>query len=165
MNKMYKIWILLTLFSMTLFSTAGCVEKKAAPSPAPTPVPTTPIPAKPEPTPAAPSWKGSVTETDLVKVVNFLMNNKGKEIKLGGKKHTITGKEKLDIEITVLQCCDEGKFRKYVSTLGIVKDVKFPTFHATVPADAIQELDKNGEVTEIMFAPEVKDFWMKAIKK
>lgn len=141
--KMYKTWILIILLGMALSSPTGYVKAEEK----------------------GKSWKGSVTETDLVAVVNFLMDNKGKEIKLGGKKHTITGKEELDIEITVLLCCDEKAFLKYLSTFGIVKDVKFPTFYATLPAGAIKELDKHGEVTEVKFAPKVKDFWMNAIKK
>jgi hypothetical protein len=140
---MYKHWILIVMLVTALFTSSGYTETEKK----------------------GKSWKGSVTEADLVAVVNFLMDNKGKEIKLAGKKHTITGKEELDVEITVLQCCDEREFRKYISTFGIVKDVKFPTFHATVLADAIQELDKSGEITEIKFAAEVKDFWMKVIKK
>jgi len=136
---MYKAWMLTILLSVSLFSASGYTEE-----------------GKP--------WKGAVTKEDLVVVVNFLMNNKGKEIELAGKKHAITGKEKLDVVITILPCCDEKAFRKYVSTYGVVKSVKFPMFYATVPADAIQELDKHGEITTINFEPEKRDFWMKVIK-
>ncbi|MCG2708718.1 MAG: cytochrome c [Thermodesulfovibrionales bacterium] len=109
--------------------------------------------------------KWETTNPDLVTAVNYLINNKGKEIKLAGKKHTITGKEGLDVEITVLDCCDEESFRKYISTLGVVKDVKFPTFHATLPADAIPKIDKQGEVTGIKFEPKARELWMNAIKQ
>ncbi|MBU2445580.1 MAG: hypothetical protein KJ666_08415 [Bacteroidetes bacterium] len=136
--KMLRTCILIIL-SILLFSTFGFTEQ-----------------GKP--------WKGAVTEADLVKVVNFLINNKGKEIKLDGKKHTIKGKEELDVEITVLSCCDEQEFRKYIHVFGKVKDVKFPTFHARIPADKIPQIDKNGEVTEINFTPEAHDFWMNALK-
>jgi len=129
------------LLSLTLFSSSGYAEEKDK------------------------SWKGAVSEADLVKVVNFLMNNKGKEIKLDEKKHTITGKEELNIQITILPCCNENMFRKYISTFGVVKDVKFPTFYAIVSADAIQELDKNGEIVEIKFEPEKRDLWIKAIQQ
>ena len=138
---MYKTWILIIFLSMTLFSSSGYAEEKGK------------------------SWKGAVSEADLVKVVNFLMNNKGKEIKLDEKKHTITGKEELNIQITILPCCNENMFRKYISTFGVVKDVKFPTFYAIVSADAIQELDKNGEIVEIKFAPKARDLWIKAIQQ
>lgn len=43
-------------------------------------------------------------------MVNFLINNKDKEIELAGEKHTITGKEKLDVVINVLSCCEEREF-------------------------------------------------------
>ena len=138
---MYNIWSLIILLGLSLFSTTGYAIEKGK------------------------SWKGVVTEGDLVKVVNFLTNNKDKEIELDGKKHTITGKEKLSIQITVLPCCDANLFRKYISTFGVVKDVKFPTFYATVSADAIQELDKNGEIVEIKFAPKARDLWINAIQQ
>lgn len=140
---MYKIWILIILFGMTLFSSSGYTEAKEK----------------------GKLWKGAVTEKDLVVVVNFLINNKGKEVNLAGKRHTITGKEELDVVITVPPCCDEGEFRKYISGFGEVRDVKFPTFYVTVPADKIPELDKNMEVTNIKFEPKAHDFWMKAIKQ
>lgn len=141
---MYKKRILIILLCMALFSTAGYAEEKGK------------------------SWKGSVTEADLVVVVNFLMNNKGKEIKLDGKKHTITGKEQLDIVASVLGCCSEEEFRdaiKEVSTYGKIKNSEFPTIHASVPADAIPEIDKKGKVFDIRFEPEARDFWMKVIKQ
>lgn len=140
---MYKTWILIILLGMALSSTAGYAEAKEK----------------------GKSWKGSVTEANLVTVVNFLINNKGKEIKLDGKKHTTTGKERLDVVINILSCCDKESFAKFISVFGEVKDVKFPSFHASVPADAIPEIDENGEVTEIKFEPAEHDLWMKAIKQ
>ena len=140
---MYKTWILIILLSMALFSTAGYAEAKEK----------------------GKSWKGSITEADLVVVVNFLINNKGKKIELDGKKHTITGKERLDVVINILSCCDKESFAKYISIFGEVKDIKFPSFHASVSADAIPEIDENGEVTEIKFEPAEYDFWMKAIQQ
>lgn len=110
-------------------------------------------------------WKGNVTEAGLVAVVNFLTNNKGKEIKLAGKKHGITGKEELDIEITVLLCCDEEAERKYFSKFGVIKDVKFPIYYATVPADAIPEIDKYGVITDIKFESKARGLWMNAVKQ
>jgi len=138
---MYKTWILIILLMMALFSSLGYAEEKDK------------------------SWKGAVSEADLVTVVNFLINNKGKEIELAGGKRVITGKEELDVEITILICCDEKVFRKYISTFGIVKDVKFPTFHSTVPADAIPEIDKHGEITAIKFESRARELWMNAVKQ
>jgi hypothetical protein len=86
--KMLRAWILTILLSMSLFSTFGYTEE-----------------GKPR--------KGSVTEADLAAVVNFLIDKKGKEIELAGKKHTITVKEKLDVVINVLAYCDEREFLNY----------------------------------------------------
>ncbi len=138
---MYKAWILTILLSMSLFSTSGYAKEKGKP------------------------WKGTVTEADLVVVVNFLINNKGKEIVLAGKKHTITGMEKLDVEIIALPCCDPKNFYKDISAYGEIKNFKFPSYHASVPVDKISEIDKNGEVQKIKFKTEARDIWMKAIKQ
>jgi len=138
---MYKAWILIIVLSMTLFSSSGYAEERGK------------------------SWKGTVSEAGLVEVVNFLMNNKGKEIELAGKKHAITGKEKLAVEITVLQCCDEKAFRKYISTFGVVKDVKFPTFNVTLPADAIPKIDEHGEIVNIKLESKAHEIWMNTLKQ
>jgi len=95
---MLRAWILMIL-SISLFSTSGYTEE-----------------GKP--------WKASVTDADLAVVIKFLINNKGKEIELVGRRNTITGKERLDVVITILPCCDERAFIKYISTLGEVKSVK-----------------------------------------
>lgn len=138
---MYKIWILLTLLAMTLLPSSGYAQNKSI------------------------SWKGTVTDTDLVTVVNFLINNKGKEIVLDGKKHTITGKEELDVEIISLPCCAPENVNKEISAYGKVKNFKFPLYHASVPAAEIMKLDKNGEIQSIKFESEQRDVWMKAIKQ
>ncbi len=141
---MYKTWILIIiLLSMVLFISSGYPEAEEKVKP----------------------WKGTVTEADLVVVVNFFINNKGKEIVLAGKKHTITGKEKLDVEIIALPCCDPKNFYKDISAYGEIKNFKFPSYHASVPADEIPKIDKTGEVQEIKFEPEKHDFWMKAIQR
>jgi len=160
---MYKTCTLIICLSMTLFS--GCGGQKEEDKSTTT---TGEINQKEQskPTPAVKTkWEVAVTKSDLAIVVNFLINNKGKEIELSGEKYVITGKEKLDVEITVLLCCDEKMLRRYISTFGIVKDVKFPTFYSTVPANAIPEIDKYGEVEEIKFDPEERDFWMRVIQK
>ncbi|MBU2507785.1 MAG: hypothetical protein KJ799_13840 [Bacteroidetes bacterium] len=137
-----KTWILMILLNIALFLSPEYAEAQEKDK----------------------SWKGAVTEVDLVKAVNFLINNKGKEIYLVGKRHTITGKEELDVVITVLQCCDEKMFLEEISALGKIISVKFPHFYARMPLDTIPQIDKNGEVTEIKFIPESRGFWMNAIK-
>lgn len=141
---MYKTWILIIiLLSMVLFLSLGYPEAEDKGKP----------------------WKGTVTEADLVVVVNFLIDNKGKEIVLAGKKHTITGKEKLDVEIIALPCCDPKMFYKDISAYGEVNNFKFPSYRVSVPADEIPKIDKTGEVTEIKLTPEAHDVWMKAIQQ
>jgi hypothetical protein len=110
-------------------------------------------------------WKGTATNEDLVVVVNFLINNKGKNIELAGKKHRITGKEKLDVVINILDCCDEREFLNYISGFGKVKDVQFPAFYLSVEADKVPEIDKKGDVVGIKLEPKAHDFWMKVIKQ
>ena len=131
------------MFGIVLFSSSGYAETEEKGKP----------------------WEGAVTEAGLVTVVNFLINNKGKEIVLAGRKHTITGKEKLDLEIIALPCCDPKIFYKDISAYGEIKNFKFPSYHASVPADEIPKIDKTGEVEEIKFEPEKRDFWMKAIQQ
>ena len=138
---MYKTWILIIFLMMMLFSSSGYAEETDK------------------------SWKGAVSEADLVTVVNFLTNNKDKEIELDGKKHTITGKEKLNIQITVLPCCDPKMFYKDISAYGEVKNFKFPSYRVSVPTDQIPKIDRTGEVQEIKFEPEKRDFWIKAIQQ
>jgi len=142
---MYKTWILIVLLGISLLSvdvSAGEKEKGIS------------------------KWKGNVTESDLVRVVNFLINNKGKEIDLAGK-HKITGKERLDIEVAILECCSKEEFNKIVktvSTYGKVKQSNFPSIHASVAVDAIPKIDEIGIISTIKFEPEAHSFWMKVIK-
>ena len=110
-------------------------------------------------------WKVDVTEAGLVTVVNFLINNKGKEIVLAGEKHIITGKEKLDVEIIAMNCCDPESFYKDISAYGEVKNFEFSSYRVSVPAEQIPKIDKIGDVAEIKFKPEAHDFWMKTIKQ
>lgn len=113
-------------------------------------------------------WKGKVTEGALVKIVNLLINNKGKEIELAGKKQRITGKEILDVKITVLDCCLQEEFQdviRKVSTYAKVKNSDFPSIHASVSADDIPKIDKIGIIMDIRLEPEAHDLWMKAISQ
>lgn len=113
-------------------------------------------------------WKGNVTKPALVIVVNYLINNKGKEIELAGGKHTITGKELLDVEVSVLDCCTPEEFDavvKTVSTYGKTKYCSSYDIYASVRADEIPKIDKIGNVMLIKFEPEAQDFWMQVIKQ
>jgi hypothetical protein len=155
-------WALIILLSMALFS--GCVGPKEEVTP------TTAAPATPPPTPIAVEikWKGAVTDPYLVKVVNFLINNKGKEIELAGEKHVITGKEELDVKISVLDCCTEEDFGGIINTVntcGKVRDSNFEEFsiRASLLADEIPKIDDIGNVAWIKFEPEAKDFWMQVV--
>jgi len=145
---MYKTWILIVLLGMSLLSldvSIGAGEKEKGIS----------------------KWKGNVTEADLVRVVNFLINNKGKEIDLAGK-HKITGKERLDIEVVILPCCSKEEFNKVVktvSTYGNVKKSNFPSIHASVAVDDIPKIDEIGIISTIKFKPEAHSFWMKVIQQ
>ena len=112
-------------------------------------------------------WKSAKSEGDLVRVVNFLLNNKGKEIELNGK-HIITGKEKLNIKIKMLGCCTKPEFEdvmELISKKGEVKSSNFNKreFHASVPADEIQEIDDIWNVERIDFEPEARNFWMEVV--
>jgi hypothetical protein len=154
-------WTLIILLSMALFS--GCIEPKEEVTP------TTVAPEEttaPTTSTAETEFKSIFTEADLVKVVNFLINNKGKEIELAGEKHVITGKEKLDVVISVMDCCTEEEFLAVVDVAlacGEVKDSSFPSFHASVPADEIPKIDSISDVTGIKFEPEARDFWMQVV--
>ena len=138
---MYNILISLILLGMTLLPSSVYAEKKGI------------------------AWEGSVTDADVVKVVNFLINNKGKEITLDGKKHIVTGREELDVEIISLPCCAPENVKKEISACGKVKNFQFPSYRASVPAEGIVKLDKNGEIEKIKFEPEKRDLWMKAIQQ
>jgi len=140
---MYRTWILIIFIGMAQLSSSGYAEAEEK----------------------GKSWKGAVADEDLVVVVNFLINNKRKEIVLAGENHTITGKEKLDIEIIALSCCDPIKFYKDISAYGKIRNFNFPSYLASMPADAIPEIDKNGEVREIKFEPKARKLWMMVIKQ
>ncbi len=113
-------------------------------------------------------WKGKVSEVGIVSVVNFLLNNKGKEIELNGK-HIITGKEKLDIKIKMLECCTKSEFEDVMELISKKGEVKSSNFnkreiHASVPADEIPKIDDIWNVAIIEFESEARTFWMGVIR-
>ena len=118
-----------------------------------------------QPTSAAVSeWKSAKSEDYLVKVVNFLIENKGREIEVAGEMHKVTGKEKLDVKIEMLGCCTGGEFNdllESISARGEVKSSDFEqkTIHASVPADEIPKIDDVWNVARISFEPEARALW------
>lgn len=108
------------------------------------------------------SEKGDFTKVDVVEVANFLINNEGTEIELAGVKHTVTGKEELDVIISVMPCCGEEAFLELVeivSACGTVKESELPDIHASVPANEIPEINKISDVAGIRFEPGAADVW------
>jgi len=113
-------------------------------------------------------WENSKVESDLVKVVNFLENNKGKEIELAGEKHIITGKEKLGIRIMMLECCTKSEFDDLLGTLskiGVVKSSDFDKkeIQTSIPADEIPKIANIWNVERIDFESEARIFWAQVL--
>jgi len=109
-------------------------------------------------------WKNRKVESDLVRVVNFLENNKDKEIELAGEKHLITGKEKLGIKIVMLECCLKPEFDRIIDSLskiGVVRGSDFDKreIQADIPADEIPKIADIWNVERIDFQPEAKALW------
>ena len=112
----------------------------------------------------AAEWKNSKVESDLVIVVNFLENNKGKEIELAGEKQVITGKEKLGIKIVMLECCTKREFDDLLDSLskiGLVRSSDFDKreIQTDIPADEIPKIADIWNVERIDFQPEAKVLW------
>ena len=113
-------------------------------------------------------WKNSKVEADLVSVVNFLENNKGKEIELAGEKHIITGKEELSIKIVMLECCTKSEFDDIldsISKVGVVRSSDFDKkeIQADMPADEIPKIADIWNVEKIDFEPEAHTFWTQVL--
>ncbi|MFH1591897.1 MAG: hypothetical protein ABIB47_00835 [Candidatus Woesearchaeota archaeon] len=109
-------------------------------------------------------WKNSKVESDLVIVVNFLENNKGKEIELAGEKHVITGKEELSIKIVMLGCCTKSEFNDILGSLskiGVVRSSDFDKkeIQADILATEIPKIADIWNVERIDFEPEARTFW------
>jgi len=117
----------------------------------------------------ASKWKGDKADSDLVRVVNFLEGNKGKEIKLSGEKHIINGKEELGIRIIMLECCTKEEFDdiiKQISVNGKVKNSDFDKkeIWANVAVNEIPKLADIWNVKRIDFAPEARTLWLSITK-
>jgi len=113
-------------------------------------------------------WKNDKVESDLVKVVNFLENNKGKEIELAGEKYIITGKEELSIKVVMLECCTKSEFDDILGSLskiGVVRSSDFDKkkIQADIPADEIPKIADIWNVERIDFEPEARTFWMQVL--
>ena len=113
-------------------------------------------------------WKSRKVGSDLVRVVNFLENNKGKEIELAGEKHVITGKEKLGIKIVMLECCTKSEFNYLLddfSKIGVVRGSDFDKkeIQADIPADEIPKIADIWNVERIDFELEARTFWTQVL--
>ncbi|MBU4283760.1 MAG: hypothetical protein KKA61_02925 [Nanoarchaeota archaeon] len=113
-------------------------------------------------------WKNSKVESDLVRVVDFLKNNKGKEIELAGEKHVITGKEELSIKVVMLECCTKREFDDILGSLskiGVVRSSDFDKkeIQADIPVDEIPKIADIWNVERIDFEPEARIFWMQML--
>lgn len=140
---------------------------------------------KPTATPTAPEEEAATTSTptpmgelssraailmedDLEQVYYFLMNNVGKEVKLAGEKHVITGKEEIDIMIELESCCKAKDLFDYavnsVSELGEVRDAKFEELlvYAGLPVEKIPEL-ATLPINKIGFEPESRKYWTQVL--
>ena len=113
-------------------------------------------------------WKSDKVESDLVKVVNFMENNKGKEIKLAGEKHVITGKEELGIKVVMLECCTKSEFDDILGSLskiGVIKGSDFDKkeIQADISVDEIPKIADIWNVEKIDFEPEARTFWTQVL--
>ena len=114
-------------------------------------------------------WKNDKVESDLVRVVNFLENNKGKEIELAGEKHVITGKEKLGIKVVMLWCCTKSEFNYILDSLskiGVVRGSDFDkkNIQADILADEIPKIADIWNVERIDFELEARTFWTQVLQ-
>jgi len=114
-------------------------------------------------------WRNSKVESDLVRVVNFLGNNKGEEIELAGKKHIITGKEKLSIKVVMLECCTKSEFDDILNSLskiGVVRSSDFDKkeIQADISINEIPKIADIWNVEKIDFEPKSEDIWIQLIK-
>jgi len=114
-------------------------------------------------------WKNSKADSDLVRVVNFLEENIGKEIEFAGEKHTITGRKALSIKIIMLECCTKGEFAEILNNISKIGKVKAFDFSkkevlAELPADEIPKIAEIWNVERIDFEQKSKDIWLKLIK-
>jgi len=114
-------------------------------------------------------WRNIKAELELVRTVNFLKGNIGKEIKLEGEKHLITGKEMISIKVIMLECCTKGEFREMLDNISKIGKVKSSDFsekeiQAGLLADEIPKIADIWNVETISLEPEAKILWESIIK-
>ena len=119
--------------------------------------------------PTVSEWKSGKVESGLVKLVNFLKRNIGKEIVLDGETHLATGKEMIGIKVVMLECCTKGEFADIlddVSKTGKVRSSNFSQKEiiAELPADEIPKIADIWNVERIDFEPEAGTFWAPVLK-
>jgi hypothetical protein len=113
-------------------------------------------------------WKSDKVNPDLVNVVNFLENNKGREIELYGKKGVITGEEKLDVTIKMLECCTKEEFDDLLGSLSTIGEVSSSNYEqkliqASLPANKISALADIWNLERMSFEAKARAFWIKII--
>ncbi|MBU4314732.1 MAG: hypothetical protein KJ821_08085 [Actinobacteria bacterium] len=106
-------------------------------------------------------WKNSKADSDLVRVVNFLEENIGKEIELAEEKQVITGREALSIKIIMLECCTKGEFAEILNNISKIGKVKASDFSkkeifAELPANEIPKIAEIWNVETISLELESK---------
>ncbi|MFH1172118.1 MAG: hypothetical protein V1693_00860 [Nanoarchaeota archaeon] len=116
-----------------------------------------------------PEWENNKVESELVALVNFLKRNIGEEIELAGKKHVITGKEKLSIKVVMLECCTKSEFDDILDSLskiGVVRSSDFDKkeIQADISVDEIPKIADIWNVEKIDFEPKSEDIWIQLIK-
>jgi hypothetical protein len=114
-------------------------------------------------------WKSDKVDPDLVNVVNFLENNKGREIELNGKKRVITGEEKLDVTIKMLKCCTKKEFDDILGSLSTIGEVSSSNYEqkliqVSVPANKVPDLADIWNLEKISFEAKARAFWIKIIR-
>ena len=114
-------------------------------------------------------WRNNKAESELVSIVNFLKGNIGKEIKLEGEKHLITGKEIISIKVIMLECCTKGEFAGMLDSISKIGKVENSDFSkkeilGELPADEIPKIADIWNVEKIDLGQKSKDVWIKLIR-
>lgn len=120
--------------------------------------------------PTVSEWKSGKAESGLVKLVNFLKRNIGKEIVLDGETHLATGKEMIGIKVVMLECCTKGEFADIlddVSKIGKVRSSNFSQKEiiAELPTDEIPKIADIWNVEVISLEPDAKILWKSIINQ
>jgi len=115
-------------------------------------------------------WRNNKAESELVKLVNFLKRNIGKEIELGGEKHLVTGKEMIGIKVIMLECCTKGEFAEILDNISKIGKVRGSDFSkkeilAELPADEIPKIADIWNVETISLEPNAKILWESIINQ